>query len=618
MISPAHRYRAPLALILAAGSLSARLAFALHIVPDHPGDSHFTAGPCPDIVPRDGAACPNATTTCPAFYDPSLLPPGYNSVSYCAEVPAGVGFQSPGLTMLTMPMTLQEQQAFLRAGKKVESYVKDDVTVVMEPYKVAYLDSDGNNYIFFAGNEYWNPVCGADASLPPFNTQTPAITTDGNGMYIYQNLPETYTLVLDALKAKNARNKSPLKLVDSLPTQQQIEVEWPATFFAWQQSTNFDGDNVSNFLVGPSGDYPITPGAKPFTLCGSPSTMKMLGLAPLFSANGHTIDDINSPRENMNVTLAGTDGAVVIPDIVRFPPVNSNLSWLYDSTDKRVEQTQLPKAFFEKTYDFYLANQSCDDPTQCRFPAGMDPGEDLIGVFNHEINHVLGVMQSQYYKGQALGTSLTYAYGTALYLLDLYDLDSDFVVSGYGHPGIHSYGDFTFAPRNNDTYEPTTVSYGNTLGDLTPWVQFGSRDHVMVYDVIASAAKYFPLMNYSFSNPDGDIQQQYGSLYTPNAGRIIFIDPELVNLPSLHVVHMNVQASGLKSTINADTIREYSELGTQGWGIKSSTLRKSAYGTRSPLAKWYQTCFDSNGNFTTAKNARCKFSVLPGDLKGLK
>src|SRR5579859_908809 len=103
-------------------------ASAMHIIPDQLGDPHFTKGPCPQIVPPDGAACPNAAATCPAFYDPNLLPPGYNSVSYCATVPAGIGFNSPGITLLTMRLTAQEQQAFLRAAKEVESYVTDDVT----------------------------------------------------------------------------------------------------------------------------------------------------------------------------------------------------------------------------------------------------------------------------------------------------------------------------------------------------------------------------------------------------------------------------------------------------------------------------------------------------------
>jgi hypothetical protein len=37
----------------------------------------------------------------------------------------------------------------------------------------------------------------------------------------------------------------------------------------------------------------------------------------------------------------------------------------------------------------------------------------------------------------------------------------------------------------------------------------------------------------------------------------------------------------------------------------------------SPVAKWYETCFNSAGIFTTSKNSHCKFSVLPADLKFL-
>ena len=252
-------------------------------------------------------------------------------------------------------------------------------------------------------------------------------------------------------------------------------MEWPSTFYAWQQSTNFVGNTVSNFLVGASKNYPVTSGAKPFTLCSSPASMKMLGLAPLFNVNGHTIDDINSPQQNMNATLAGTDGAVVIPDFTVIPPVSPQ-TWIYDSGAQAVVDTQLPKAYYENSYNAVLPQASCNNPAQCRFPQGVTPGVDLVGVFNHELNHVLGIMQSQYYKVFGEETSLTYTYGTALYLLDLFDLDSDYVVSGYGHPGIHDFPEFTTAPRNNDTYEPTTRTSASTLKGLTPWIQFGLRD----------------------------------------------------------------------------------------------------------------------------------------------
>jgi len=82
-------------------------------------------------VPPDGATCPNGASQCAAFYNPALLPAGYNSVSYCANVPAGIGFLAPGVSYLTMPLNAQEQQAFLKAAQKVESYVKDDQTVTI-------------------------------------------------------------------------------------------------------------------------------------------------------------------------------------------------------------------------------------------------------------------------------------------------------------------------------------------------------------------------------------------------------------------------------------------------------------------------------------------------------
>ena len=101
-----------------------------------------------------------------------------------------------------MPLNTQEQEAFLIAARKVESYIKDDATVVTEVYKIAYLDSRGNNYTLFYGNEYWNPVCGVDALLPPYSNQTPTIVANPDGSYSYKNLPETYNMVLDALKKR--------------------------------------------------------------------------------------------------------------------------------------------------------------------------------------------------------------------------------------------------------------------------------------------------------------------------------------------------------------------------------------------------------------------------------
>jgi hypothetical protein len=593
---------------------------ALHIIPDQLGDPHFTSGPCPQIAPPDGAACPNGAAACPAFYNPALLPSGYNSVSYCASVPAG-----PGTTMRTMPLDGNEQKAFLLAAQRVESYVKDNVTVVVEPYKVAYLDESGSNQVFFIGNEYWNPVCGVDALLPPYSNQAPTIAQNADGSFAYQNLPETYSSVLSALKAKNATNLRPMALTNYLPSQSQINVEWPAYFFGWQYSTNFESDLVSNFTVGQANFFPVTAGAKPFTLCGSPATMKMLGLASSFQTNGHTINDINSPQTAANVTLEGTDGAIVIPDFTVIPPNSAPpFAWIYDDTDATVVGRQLPAAFFERSLNRALPNLSCDDPTQCQFPKGANGGRDLVGAFNHELNHILGAMQSQYYKIPFEGTALAYTYGTALYLLDLFDLDSDYVVSGFGHPGIHSNADFTAVPRNNDASEPSTIVFASTASALTPWVQFGSRDHLMVYKVDGGTPQYFPLMNGSalntgqIYNPDGDIQQQVDRVQvSADVIRSVFVDPLLVSLPWKNVVHTNVQSSSVPAVIPVDTIREYSELAAQGWNIDYSTLT-NAYNQSSPLAKWYQTCFDANGMFTTGMNKNCKFSVTPQDLKFLK
>ncbi len=602
-----HQKKAVCALLVTAFSATCQTGH-LHIIPDHVGDSHFTSGPCPNIAPPDGAACPNGTATCPAFYNPSLLPPGYNSVSYCATVPAGIGFNSPGITMQTKQLDAFEQAAFLKAAAFIESVVQDDQTVVMEPYKVDYLDQNGNNYLFFGGNEYWIPVCAADALMPPFTNQQPVIVQNTDGSYSYQGLPETYTPVLEALQQKNATNTTPMTLIDYLPTQSEINVEWPPTFYGWQDPTDLASDQVSNYLVQPSYNYPITPTAQPFTLCGAPSVMKMLGFGPMFAKNGHTIDDINGPQYNMNVTLSGTDGAVVIPDLEGIPP--GSFSWDYDSTNVNVQRTQLPKAYYERSLNYYLPNQSCSDPTQCQYPKGFNPGTDLIGVYKHEIDHMLGVMQSQYYKVSGVETSIAYTYGTALYLLDLFDIDSDYVVPGYGHPGIQSYADFTAAPRNNNTYEPQTIFDAGSIAELTPFVQFGKHDHVIVYDVSKLGASYFPLMNDTVGNPDGDIQFQEGFVYG-NTSRPYLVDPVLQHVPELAELHFNAQAAGLSGTIDVMTIREYSELAANGWDIDYKTLR-DPYHILSPLAEWYRYCFDSNGNFTQQKDKNCKFDVTPG------
>jgi len=596
-------------LLIAAGLAGfARPAMALHIIPDRLDDPHFTAGPCPDIVPPDGAVCPNGATHCAAFYNPKLLPKGYNSVSYCANVPAGVGFQSPGFTMQTLPLNHAEQQAFLDAAKKVAAYVKDNVTVILEPYKVQYIQqSDNSVWFFFLGNEYYNPVCAADAFMPPFTDQAPTIVKNPDGSYSYAGLPETYTTVLKALQAKNARNPHPMALTSYLPSYSQINMEWPPSFYGWRRSTNMDTWNVRNFLVSPVQDYPITAGAKPFTLCGAPAVMKMLGFAALFNKNGHTINDINSPKYNMNVTLPGTDGAVVIPDL---DPLAPYYTWIYNSALPEVRATQLPKAFFTKSADFSLGRNSgqwsCSTPTLCTFPQGVDPGYDLIGVFNHEFNHILGAMQSQYYKVSGEETALAYTYGTSLFLLDLFDIDADDAAA------MTNYAAFTRARRNNNAYVPATViSQGPGDPPLTPWVQYTHQDHVIVYDVSGGPSKYFPLMNDSTYNPDGDIQFQSGWLYPGDGSqRLVMIDPLLANTDDLNVVHFNVQAAGGRSTIDYDTVREYSELASQGWNIDYSTLPTDTYSTRSPLADWYTRCFSSStGAFNPNNDPTCTFSV---------
>src|SRR5262249_46596753 len=145
--------------------------------------------------------------------------------------------------------------------------------------------------------------------------------------------------------------------------------------------------------------------------------------------------------------------SIVIPDFTKYPIKSfTPLQWIYDATDPSIVSTQLPKAFFQNTVNFDLPKLSCNDPRNCIFPKGMNGGFSLPGTFTHEIHHVLGVMQSQYYKVRGEGTALANTYGGALYLFDLFDVDSD-------DPGIGTYSGSTAASRNNNADEPTTIRF---------------------------------------------------------------------------------------------------------------------------------------------------------------
>src|SRR5262249_34012945 len=148
----------------------------------------------------------------------------------------------------------------------------------------------------------------------------PSITGTPEGAYYYDQLPQTYDQVLSALQAKNASNgANKMALIDYLPSYQQINVEWPSSFYGYSAVSNVEAYNLKRFLVAPAANYGIPSSWKPFTLCGAPSVMKMLGLSSVFNLNGHTIDDINSPAYNAFVTLPGTDGSIVIPDFTTYP-----------------------------------------------------------------------------------------------------------------------------------------------------------------------------------------------------------------------------------------------------------------------------------------------------------
>ena len=190
---------------------------------------------------------------------------------------------------------------------------------------------------------------------------------------------------------------------------------------------------------------------------------------------------------------------------------------------------------------------------------------------------------------------------------------------GYGHPGIRTYSDFTTAPRHNNTYVPTTVYNANSADQLTPWIQFGSHDHLMVYALTDEKPQYVPLENYSVFNPDGDLQLQWG-LVANAAGtkkNLVFIDPNLVSLPPLDVVQFNLQAAERDGITSVNSVWNLSEVAAQGWDVDLSVLDE-LHPSVSHLANWYQTCFDESGMFTTAKNKHCKFSVLPKDIAFLQ
>jgi hypothetical protein len=342
--------------------------------------------------------------------------------------------------------------------------------------------------------------------------------------------------------------------------------------------------------------------------------MKMLGFGPAFNTNGHTIDDINAPDHNPYVTLSGTDGAVVIPDFTNYPPPGApSYTWVYNDTDPAVVNAQLPKAFFEHSVNYLLPKLVCTDPTSCRYPQGVNPGYSLVGALTHEINHILGIMSSQYYKVYGSGNALASSFGTALYLTDLFDLDSNDLAP--------TYVGFASANRNNNTSGIQTILYGYGQNYPTPWIQWSNHDHLFTYSENNDGSpNVFPLMNESQFNPDGDIQFEAGyyDVFTTQWNRrVYFVDPLLINMPGSNVVHTNVQAESLRSTTDVMTIREYTELSAQGWNVDYSTL-SDPYSTTAPTWKWYQTCFDANGVFTTAKNKNCKFSVTPDSLKFLQ
>src|SRR5512135_3139617 len=118
-------------LVLGAAALgSSGTANALTIKPV------FTSGPCPVRAPAAGeGVCPNAQAVCPVFHDSTLVPSGYDAVTYCGVVMSeSVGIW-PNLTLATAPLSTEEQAAWSHAASRVQAYVRDEVGVTFEVYK---------------------------------------------------------------------------------------------------------------------------------------------------------------------------------------------------------------------------------------------------------------------------------------------------------------------------------------------------------------------------------------------------------------------------------------------------------------------------------------------------
>jgi hypothetical protein len=64
--------------------------------------------------------------------------------------------------------------------------------------------------------------------------------------------------------------------------------------------------------------------------------------------------------------------------------------------------------------------------------------------------------------------------------------------------------------------EPDTALTITSLSQATPWIQFGMHDHLFTWLDNQGNFQYYPMMNYTTFNPDGDVHWNF-AVYTPNA-----------------------------------------------------------------------------------------------------
>jgi hypothetical protein len=258
---------------------------------------------------------------------------------------------------------------------------------------------------------------------------------------------------------------------------------------------------------------------------------------------------------------------------------------------------------------------------------------DFQGAVEHEMRHLLGIMSAEYYRQGYEGNGLGYAYGNALFVLDLFQLDSDSPVAGPS--------DFAKARRNLDVNVSTfssivTATFPNPNEPNFQWIKYGSHDRVFVYTTGKGQFRSYPFMNYiNMGNPDGDIQAsiqkwlQYcvGCAHTDDnlvAMTTHFTAPYILQLPATYEVHGDQQSNSLAGTYDLASERDLKTLSALGYDVDLSYLNGDSNGPgatkKARTANWYLACFDpTTGEFldgqmvATAHHGTqlCNYSVMP-------